>query len=121
MMLKCSGELIERNPEYYTAFNERKRAIDALHPFEDFKHFLEKELNLSALAIKNNSKSYCAWYHRRWFIEKYCVSDDDGFKREIVQGELLLLSKFLDYDFRNCKIIVFNNSKDLKFSFLIFI
>ena len=117
MMLKCTEELLERNPEYYTAFNERKRAIDALQPFKDFKHFFEQELNVSALAIKNNSKSYCAWYHRRWFIEKYCVSDDDdeGFKGEIVRGELLLLSKFLDYDFRNCKIIFFYNLKDVKF------
>ena len=105
-MLKCTEVLLVKNPEYYTAFNERKRAIDALHPFEDFKSFFENELNLSALTIKNNSKSYCAWYHRRWFIEKYCVNSagDDDFNKEIVRGELLLLSKFLDYDFRNCTI-----------------
>lgn len=104
--MKCTEELLVRNPEYYTAFNERKRAIEILHPLEDSLCFFRKELSFSALAIKSNPKSYSAWYHRRWFIEKYCEQseiDGNSLKAEIVQGELLLLSKFLDFDFRNCK------------------
>lgn len=88
-----------RNPEYYTAWNERKRALTRL-PCIGIDQ-IKMELMINVLAIKANPKSYSAWFHRRWFIENYCKEA----KEAIVSGELELLNKLLDLDCRNCKQI----------------
>lgn len=100
-MLSCSQELVIRNPEYYTVWNERKRALK-LSP-QPTKDSIKKELMINVLAIRANPKSYGAWYHRRWFIEHYCKE----IKEAIVEDELKLLSQLLDLDCRNCKLNVF--------------
>ena len=95
-MLNCSQELVVRNPEYYTVWNERKRALKLLKIDPDF---IKKELMINVLAIRANPKSYGAWYHRRWFIENYCKE----IKATVFAEELKLLSQLLDLDCRNCK------------------
>ena len=98
-MLNCSQELVINNPEYYTVWNERKRALKQSYPAPPTKDFIKKELMINILAIKSNPKSYGAWYHRRWFIENYCKE----IKKMILEDELKLLSHLLDLDCRNCK------------------
>lgn len=95
--MNCSKEILTRNPEYYTAWNERKRSIQLLNP----ESLIKSELMINILAIKANPKSYSAWYHRRWFIENYCSKET--IQKMIVEGELKLLEQLLDLDCRNCK------------------
>ena len=96
-MLSCSQELVIRNPEYYTVWNERKRALKLSPP--PTKDSITKELTVNVLAIRANPKSYGAWFHRRWFIENHC----EEMKEVVVEDELKLLSQLLDLDCRNCK------------------
>ena len=96
-MLSCSQELATRNPEYYTVWNERKRALKLSS--QTGKDSIKKELMISVLAIRANPKSYGAWHHRRWFIENYCGNA----KEAVVEEELKLLSQLLELDCRNCK------------------
>lgn len=98
-VLECSKNILTRNPEYYTVWNERKRAILIKCKSADFHSFIKQELMINVLAIKANPKSYSAWYHRRWFIEKYC----EMIKDDVAKEELKLLSHLLDLDCRNCK------------------
>lgn len=91
--MDCTKEILTRNPEYYTAWNERKRALKLLDPIS----LMKSELMINVLAIKANPKSYSAWYHRRWFLENYCPREG------IIEGELKLLEQLLDLDCRNCK------------------
>lgn len=97
-MLSCTQELIVRNPEHYTAWNERKRALNLSLKQPISKETLKKELMINVLAIRSNPKSYSAWYHRRWFLETFCKEK----KNEILGEELKLLAQLLDLDCRNC-------------------
>jgi geranylgeranyl transferase type-2 subunit alpha len=56
-----------------------------------------KELDFSEFCLKNNPKSYGAWYHRYWLMK------ETDFKK--VAEELKLCSKYLEYDDRNCKYL----------------
>jgi geranylgeranyl transferase type-2 subunit alpha len=98
-ILECSNNILISNPEYYTVWNERKRAILIKFKSSDCAPFIKQELMINLLAIKANPKSYSAWYHRRWFIEKYC----EKIKGDVAKEELKLLSQLLDLDCRNCK------------------
>ncbi len=98
-VLTCTGELLSKNCEYYTAWNERKRAITVLKPSLTAE-MIKSELIFNVQAIKTNPKSYCTWYHRRWFLEKCC----EGLRELLVPEEVALLSKLLDLDTRNCKL-----------------
>lgn len=100
-MLECTRNILTRNPEYYTVWNERKRALSQLDSLSI--ETIKLELILNVLAIKVNPKSYCSWYHRRWFIENFCSK----IKELIVTEELELLSQLLDLDCRNCNLNLF--------------
>ncbi len=106
-MLECTRKILTRNPEYYTAWNERKRALklSSTCSLESIK----SELMINVLAIKSNPKSYNAWYHRRWFIENYCSDIREAIGKE----ELELLNQLLDLDCRNCKLILERDSESL--------
>lgn len=97
--MDCSMNLLIKNPEYYTAWNERKRAILIKCTLPDFPSLIKQELMINVVAIKANPKSYCAWYHRKWFIGKFC----EEIKENVAKEELKLLSQLLDLDCRNCK------------------
>mmetsp|Transcript_32578 Transcript_32578/g.60868 ORF Transcript_32578/g.60868 Transcript_32578/m.60868 type:complete len:302 (+) Transcript_32578:230-1135(+) len=56
------------------------------------KDVVAVELALSTEAIKKNSKSYGAWYHRVWIVDRFEVN---------VNAELALCTEFLTYDQRN--------------------
>ncbi len=96
-MLGTSRKLLSINPEHYTAWNHRKRAIERMLPSPEFT---KEELEFNVSAIKINPKSYVTWEHRRWLLKRVT---DEGFKGQFVQHELLLLEKLLKLDSRNCK------------------
>jgi len=85
------------NPEYYTAWNERKLAINILST-DKFKFDLAKELYFNVATIKVNPKCYPNWQHRRWLLQSFAKDE----KNDIVPGELELISKLLRLDSRNC-------------------
>ncbi|XP_074273209.1 geranylgeranyl transferase type-2 subunit alpha 1 [Silene latifolia] len=92
--IEVSSKLVELNPEYYTAWNFRKLAVDHLlaQPLSDPNAILNEELRVAESALRQNFKSYGAWHHRKWVLTKGHSS---------VDLELRLLDKFQKADSRN--------------------
>ena len=90
--LMASASILLLNPEYYPAWNTRKKGLKNLD-----HSGLEDELLLTFKCIKNNPKSYSSWYHRKWIIQKGIKS---GIKIDIAK-ELHLIHRLLDLDSRN--------------------
>lgn len=93
-------ELLDWNPELYTAWNYRKRLIlhyvfrDELKLDEQTKHeFLTNELAFVLKMLKRFPKSYWIWNHRIWCLKLDTLSNWDV--------ELGLVEKFLQVDARN--------------------
>lgn len=98
--LHTSSNLLLANPEYYPAWNYRKRALK-LEGIS--KEALGVELELTMNCIKNNPKSYASWYHRQWIIKQLMNGDD---KKDILDlnFDLKLIEKLLGLDSRNCTL-----------------
>lgn len=100
----CTSKLLLLNPEYYTAWNVRKRLLkDAAVSIS--AEMITTELELSLTALKSNPKSYSAWFHRRWFIQTILAPNHQSIN-EVFQlsHEFKLCVKLLDLDPRNCKL-----------------
>ncbi|XP_066369826.1 geranylgeranyl transferase type-2 subunit alpha 1-like isoform X2 [Miscanthus floridulus] len=93
-----SFKLLEINPEAYTAWNYRKLAfqhnVKELSDPEAIKSAVDDELRVVEVALRQNPKSYGAWYHRKWLLNQKLAPVD--FKREFG-----LLDKLLKVDARN--------------------
>jgi geranylgeranyl transferase type-2 subunit alpha len=91
-----NAKLLELNPEFYTAWNFRKRAVQHLLSSETDeearKRIIKEELDLVYRALKVNPKSYGAWHHRKWVI---------ALGLSPLDSEFTLLSKVLKLDARN--------------------
>lgn len=94
--LQLNANLLEINPEIYTAWNYRKLAVKQILESESdstvIKQILDEELRVVERGLKRNYKSYCAWYHRKWVINMGYSSLDHEFQ---------LLDQFLKADSRN--------------------
>ncbi|XP_059633620.1 geranylgeranyl transferase type-2 subunit alpha 1 [Cornus florida] len=97
--LEISAKLLVANPEFYTAWNYRKVAVEHnLNQSEtetdpdSIKSILNEELSLAESALKTNFKSYGAWHHRKWVLSKGYSSAD---------REMQLLEVFQKRDGRN--------------------
>ncbi|KAF7850663.1 hypothetical protein BT93_L5134 [Corymbia citriodora subsp. variegata] len=95
--LDASAKLLEVNPEYYTAWNYRKLAVEhrvkeSDSSPESVKSVFDDELKVVENALRQNFKSYGAWYHRKWVLSKGHSSLDH---------ELQLLDRFQKADSRN--------------------
>lgn len=92
--IEVSAKLLEINPEYYTAWNYRKLAVEysLSQPDADPESILNEELRVVESALRQNFKSYGAWHHRKWVLSKGHSS---------VDHELRLLDKFQKADPRN--------------------
>lgn len=95
--LELSSKLLEINPECYTAWNYRKHAVQHslfesnLDP-DSVNSILDQELRVVENALRQNFKSYGAWYHRKWVLNKGHSS---------TENELRLLDKLQNVDPRN--------------------
>lgn len=95
--LELSSKLLEINPECYTAWNYRKLAVQHsllesnLDP-DSVNSILDQELRVVENALRQNFKSYGAWYHRKWVLNKGHSS---------TENELRLLDKLQNVDPRN--------------------
>ncbi|KAL8145400.1 geranylgeranyl transferase type-2 subunit alpha 1 isoform X1 [Apium graveolens] len=97
--VEVSAKLLEANPEFYTAWNYRKLAVQnnlasAQSSDSDgsINSILDEELKVAENALKKNYKSYGAWHHRTWVLSKGHSSTD---------RELRLLNMFQKQDSRN--------------------
>ena len=106
-VLDLTTKILKLNPDVYTVWNFRREIILRLHsgsvgvsadvpaeriPFSRAKDIVAAELNLSTEAIKKNSKSYGAWYHRKWILDRFDVN---------ISAEFALCKEFLTFDQRN--------------------
>ena len=106
-ILDLTSKVLKSNPDVYTIWNFRREIFLELHSTtigvsegipevkisrESSKDVVAEELSLSTEAIKRNSKSYGAWYHRVWINDRFDVD---------VAAELELCKEFLTYDQRN--------------------
>jgi hypothetical protein len=84
--LELSGQMLRKNPDYYSLWNFRREILisnnaniglaikmDTKINSEGGMTIAEKELRLSQEAIIKNPKSYGAWYHRVWIIDRFEV------------------------------------------------
>ncbi|XP_061345744.1 geranylgeranyl transferase type-2 subunit alpha 1 [Gastrolobium bilobum] len=96
--LEANAKLVENNPEWHTAWNYRKLAVQHFLSHSDFsdpnsiKSLLDEELRVVESALRKNFKSYGAWHHRKWVLSKGHSSIDN---------ELRLLDAFQKADPRN--------------------
>ncbi|KAK9155604.1 hypothetical protein Sjap_003084 [Stephania japonica] len=94
--LEVSSKLLELNPEFYTAWNYRKLAVESALLSEEnsdtIRAILNEELKVVENALRRNFKSYGAWEHRKWVLKKEYSSVDQ---------ELQLLDQFQKADSRN--------------------
>eukprot|EP00808_Paulinella_micropora_P016373 g3548.t1 len=95
-----TGKLIGLNPDFYTLWNFRRdillhlRAKDPAGPasWGPESAIAAEELQLTRAALKQNPKSYCAWFHREWSLrERLCTPEQ----------ELQLCEMYLKVDSRN--------------------
>lgn len=95
--LKTNGMMLLANPDVYDLWNFRRRVLQAVTgeaEEEEKGKIVKDELALTQEALSSkNPKSYCIWHHRQWLVEHYDV---------LLDQELKLCSKFLEYDERNC-------------------
>lgn len=57
---------------------------------------IEIELKLTEAGLRINPKSYCAWHHRCWILDKF-ASQSEWAK------ELKICTQYLELDDRNCE------------------
>lgn len=89
--LKLCEKILSINPEYNTIWNFRRQCILAIEECVEVASL--KELEVTESALRKNPKSYVAWHHRRWALEKSPSTDWNK--------ELELCTKFLSMDARN--------------------
>ncbi|KZC09465.1 Geranylgeranyl transferase type-2 subunit alpha, partial [Dufourea novaeangliae] len=93
LMMVIERLLIE-NPDIYTLWNIRREAFTNNEWSEErLNESYRHELVLTENCLKQNPKSYYAWYQRIWIMEHMAEPD---WKRE-----LMLCTKYLDIDERN--------------------
>ncbi|PKA63986.1 Protein farnesyltransferase/geranylgeranyltransferase type-1 subunit alpha [Apostasia shenzhenica] len=121
--ISASSKLLEINPEIYTAWNYRKRAFEQrLQESTDqelIKSLVEAELRVVEAALRRNPKSYGAWYHRKWVLNRGVVEVD--FDREFRLIDQLLKAdprNFHGWNYRRfvAKLKVVPEVEELKFT-----
>ena len=79
------GKLLVMNSDVYSLWNYRREMLVG-----DWDPAVE--MSLTAQCLEKNPKSYPAWYHRKWVLERH---------PELAKRELQLCGEFLDADERN--------------------
>ncbi|KAK9853619.1 hypothetical protein WJX84_003448 [Apatococcus fuscideae] len=92
--LDLAARLLEQNPEVYTVWNHRKRALLATlsKGGDTAAEAVKAELALTQRALEKHPKSYATWHHRRWLVAQHVTS---------LQQEVDLVNRLLEADERN--------------------
>ena len=74
--LDLAARLLEQNPEVYTVWNHRKKALKAVlsKGGDDAAEAVKAELALTQRALEKHPKSYATWHHRRWLVGQHVTS-----------------------------------------------
>jgi len=110
--LELISQLLSANPDVYTLWNYAREQIlvfsgEVIHESvsamndEEFTALIKTQLGVAAAAIKRNSKSYPAWYHRKWLVGKYHAGRAELGPIVQLREELALCSQMLTADERN--------------------
>eukprot|EP01105_Mastigella_eilhardi_P001815 TRINITY_DN1218_c0_g1_i3.p1 TRINITY_DN1218_c0_g1~~TRINITY_DN1218_c0_g1_i3.p1 ORF type:complete len:341 (-),score=73.05 TRINITY_DN1218_c0_g1_i3:183-1205(-) len=94
--LNATSKVLEGNPDFYVAWNNRREILLHLQTADEtaYNEALGKELSFSEKCIAKNPKSYWVWLYRRWITMK--LEGSMNWTRE-----LGLCEKLLDLDSRN--------------------
>lgn len=111
--LELISQLLSANPDMYTLWNYAREQLmvfsgevvhESVAPLSEaaFAGVLKAQLGVTVAALKRSPKSYPAWYHRRWLVEKYRGGGKAGLAATVsLQEELALCSQMLALDERN--------------------
>ncbi|KAG8187795.1 hypothetical protein JTE90_025833 [Oedothorax gibbosus] len=94
--LELTGQLLLKNPDFYTLWNYRREILLAWKPdktVEELRSICLVELDLTQNCLRVSPKSYSAWNHRLWTMEFHPEGDWNR--------ELKLCNYFLSQDERN--------------------
>ncbi len=74
--LDLAARLLEQNPEVYTLWNHRKRALltTLSNGGDPAAEAIRTELALTQKALQKHPKSYATWHHRRWLVSQHVTS-----------------------------------------------
>jgi geranylgeranyl transferase type-2 subunit alpha len=95
LQLKMTGGVLMGNPDITTLWNIRKEVIEEKlkGADDDADALLLSELDLTQQCLMTNPKSYGAWYHRCWCLERM---KNPGWDREVK-----LCNRYIELDERN--------------------
>jgi geranylgeranyl transferase type-2 subunit alpha len=112
--LNISGEILSSNCNVQTLWNLRKSIIEAFqvaslveqaeasYSESQMIQFYLQEMSLTESCLKKDPKSYGAWYHRKWCLQK---ANQHGYGEKAAglnwKNELKLCDLFLKSDERN--------------------
>ncbi|KAJ5344847.1 hypothetical protein N7452_002851 [Penicillium brevicompactum] len=106
--LKKISELLSKNPEYYTAWNHRRRVLRYQFSQEDSDGNTEQTLQLISNdlqflipLLKSFPKCYWIWNYRLWLLDEARRLLPLAQARKMWQQELALVGKMLTLDSRN--------------------
>jgi geranylgeranyl transferase type-2 subunit alpha len=96
---------LTENPEYYTIWNHRRRALNALffaggQP-ESPNNLIQGDLQLTFALLRKFPKCYWIWNHRNWLLRRAESILGTDAARKLWTGELQLINKMLHADSRN--------------------
>ncbi|KAF2257962.1 protein prenylyltransferase [Lojkania enalia] len=112
-VLDLITKLLNENPEYYTIWNHRRRALRYLFAAPDPKDsspgpskrhaqdLVESDLRLTFLLLRKFPKCYWIWNHRNWILRIAESFVQTAEARKLWSEELQLIGKMLHADSRN--------------------
>lgn len=97
-LITLTGNILSGNADLSTMWNIRKECFLAAleSPGDrDLVDLFNRDLDFTECCLRVNPKSYGAWHHRCWLLEKHPQSD--------YAKEVALCTRYLKLDERNCK------------------
>ncbi|CAG7920852.1 unnamed protein product [Penicillium olsonii] len=107
--LKKISELLSKNPEYYTAWNYRRRVLrhqfaqagDSDEDTGTILQLISSDLQFLIPLLKSFPKCYWIWNYRLWLLDEARRLLPLMERRQMWQQELALVGKMLTLDSRN--------------------
>ena len=98
-----TSKLLTKNPEYYTAWNHRRRILQKLFLQEpaSVEARLSEDLEFLLPIIKKFPKCYWIWSHRRWLLAQASAHLSERQVQQFWQAEFALVAIMLSRDNRN--------------------